>query len=97
LGDVFPLIHIPVSQNHNVLLPQGPLGLEDLPFLPASSFIVPFLPAVCFLGQSFLALEKLPLLKKFIVFAGTAAPHFSSDSSSFLCYIIYLFPPFILG
>lgn len=62
VGDAFPLIHIPISLNSHVLLPQGPLALEDLHFLPASSFTVPFLPAIFFLGQSFLALEKLLLL-----------------------------------
>lgn len=60
-------------------------------------FIVLFLRAVRFLAQSFLALEKLSLLKKAIAFSGAAAPHFSSDCSRFLCDITYLLPPFILG
>lgn len=56
-------------------------------------FIVDFLHGLCFLAQSFLAPEKLPLLKAATA-SGAAAPHFTSEASSFLCDTMSLSPFF---
>lgn len=47
-------------------------------------------------SQSFLAPEKFSLLKTATV-SNSAAPHVISHSSSFLCDVMSLLPPFILG